>query len=97
MGSRNKKYKAERPPTTADIGELLSRPQSTGRPEMAPTSDGLSSGDEISADGDDYDTRVPTRPVPPISAPAAKPPVTEDTLQSLLDKLRLNIAVPGRN
>ncbi|CAH2284000.1 Hypothetical predicted protein [Pelobates cultripes] len=55
-------------------------------------SDGISSSDKISADGEDYYTKVPTRPVPPKPSPAAKPPVTEDILRSLLDELRRNIA-----
>ncbi|CAH2273325.1 Hypothetical predicted protein [Pelobates cultripes] len=55
-------------------------------------SDGLSSSYKILADREDYYAKVPTRPEPPKPSPAAKPPVTEDTLQSLLNELRRNIA-----
>ncbi|CAH2314416.1 Hypothetical predicted protein [Pelobates cultripes] len=65
-------------------------------PEMAPLSDGLSSSDKISADGENYDVRVPTRPMPPRPMPAAKPPITEDILRTLLDELNRNIATDIR-
>ncbi|CAH2278037.1 Hypothetical predicted protein [Pelobates cultripes] len=82
----------------SDIGELLRRPQATEWPEMAPMSDGISSSNKISADGEHYYVKVPTRPVPPKPLPAAKSPVMEDTLWSLMDELRWNIATnTGRN
>ncbi|CAH2315099.1 Hypothetical predicted protein [Pelobates cultripes] len=93
-GHKSKKYREDKPQTTADIGDLLWRPQSSTRPVMVPLSDGPSCSSSETSLTDLRELETLTR-----SKQAYKPsdqktgvPVTESTLKALLDELRHNIA-----
>ncbi|CAH2301040.1 Hypothetical predicted protein, partial [Pelobates cultripes] len=89
MGRKNK-YKADGPLATANIGDLLWRPQSALKPVMAPISDGLSrsNSEDSLADEGEMPSPVGRRP----EAQAEGPPVMERTLKTLLEDFRRNIA-----
>ncbi|CAH2299819.1 Hypothetical predicted protein [Pelobates cultripes] len=88
MGRRNKK--PDKPPSTADIGELLRRPQNFQRPDTAPQLEGLyhSFSETTESEEEDYGTGVVGRP---IQSPM-KPSLTEEKLKVMLGELRRNIA-----
>ncbi|CAH2221490.1 Hypothetical predicted protein [Pelobates cultripes] len=81
---------AAKPPSTADIGELLRRPQNFQRPDMAPQLEGLyhSFSETTESEEEDYGTGAVGRP---IQSPT-KPSLTEEKLKVILGELRRNIA-----
>ncbi|CAH2319673.1 Hypothetical predicted protein, partial [Pelobates cultripes] len=69
MGQKTKKFKTDKIPTTADIRELLRRPQGATKPVMAPLSDGLSySSSETSLPDMEELTSTARRPRADLSA-----------------------------
>ncbi|CAH2295715.1 Hypothetical predicted protein [Pelobates cultripes] len=94
MWPKMKKYWADKPPTTADIGDLLWRPQSSTRPVMAPLSDGPScSFSEMSLpDLRELESLTRRKQAAKLSDRKSGAPVTEATIKTLLDELRRNIA-----
>ncbi|CAH2252274.1 Hypothetical predicted protein, partial [Pelobates cultripes] len=94
MGRKSKKYRAEKNPTTADIGDLLWRPQSSTRPVMAPASDGpsYSSSEASLTDQRELETLARGKQTGRPTTTGSETPVTETTLKALLDELCRNIA-----
>ncbi|CAH2315916.1 Hypothetical predicted protein [Pelobates cultripes] len=89
----NKKSKPDKPPSMADIGKLLRRPQNFQRPDMAPQPEDLyhSFSEATESEEEDYGTGVVSRP---IQSPT-KPSLTEEKLKVMLGELRCNIANIG--
>ncbi|CAH2307269.1 Hypothetical predicted protein [Pelobates cultripes] len=90
MGRKSKKYQTEKHPTTADIGELLWRPQASLRPVM----ELLSNAPSRSSSEDSLSNLEMMAETQRAGKPKAQnnPPVTEDRLKALLDDLRRHIA-----
>ncbi|CAH2301959.1 Hypothetical predicted protein [Pelobates cultripes] len=90
MGRRNKKSMPDRPPSNADIRDLLRRPQISKRPEMASQMEGLyhSFSKASKSEEDDHGTRIVSRPI----HSSTKPILTEEQLKDMLGELRCNIA-----
>ncbi|CAH2284589.1 Hypothetical predicted protein [Pelobates cultripes] len=93
MGWKTKKYKAEKFPKTADIGEMLRGPQGTVKPVMAPLSDRLSySSSETSLpDMEELDSMARRLRAEIPAKKSESSPVTEGALMALLDNVRHNI------
>ncbi|CAH2223648.1 Hypothetical predicted protein, partial [Pelobates cultripes] len=94
MGHNSKKYRADRPPSTSDIGCLLWRPQTSTKPVMVPLSDepSYTSIETSLTDLRELEGKTRGKKADRPPEPATGSLVTEDTLKSLLDELRHNIA-----